>query len=264
MISVTSAQLYVWVASFIWPLTRVLGLLAIAPPFSSASVPLLVKVVLGVMIATVIAPNVPLPAALDPMSSGGMLILAQQLLIGLSMGFAMRIVFAAVEMSGELVSMTMGLGFAIFFDPQTQGRTSAISQMFSLLATMVFLSINGHLILLSVLADSFNTLPISAVPITAEGFHQLALWGSRVFSMGLQLSLPILVALLITNMALGILTRAAPQLNLFGIGFPITLLTGFVLIAIALPYIVTPMQNFMSQSIEMIRLLGAVPPVPVR
>jgi len=130
MISVTSAQLYVWVASFIWPLTRVLGLLAIAPPFSSASVPLLVKVVLGVMIATVIAPNVPLPAALDPMSSGGMLILAQQLLIGLSMGFAMRIVFAAVEMSGELVSMTMGLGFAIFFDPQTQGRTSAISQMF--------------------------------------------------------------------------------------------------------------------------------------
>lgn len=264
MISVTSAQLYTWIAAFIWPLTRVLGLLAIAPPFSSASVPMLVKVLLGVMIATVIAPNVPIPPALDPMSNAGMLILVQQLLIGATMGFAMRIVFAAVEMAGELVSMTMGLGFAIFFDPQTQGRTSAISQMFSLLGTLVFLSINGHLVLLSVLADSFNTLPITASPMTTEGFHHLALWGSQVFSMGLQLSLPILVALLITNMALGILTRAAPQLNLFGIGFPITLLTGFILIAIALPYIVTPLQNFMSNGIEMIRLLGSVPPVPAR
>ncbi|MBP0596966.1 flagellar biosynthetic protein FliR [Herbaspirillum sp. LeCh32-8] len=261
MLTFTSQQLYAWIAMFIWPTTRILGLLAIAPPFGSASVPMLVKVLLGVAIGAVIAPDVPIPAALDPMSMTGILILLQQLLVGLSMGLAMRIVFAAVEAAGELTSSTMGLSFAAFFDPQTQGRTSVVSQVFSLLATMVFLSLNGHLILLQVMAESFHSLPISAQPITTEGFHQLGLWGAKVFSMGLQLSLPFLIALLITNFALGILTRSAPQLNLFGIGFSITMLAGFILIGFGLPYMLTPLQRFLSDGVEMVRLLGSVPPI---
>jgi len=265
MINFTSAQLSIWIASFIWPLTRILGLLSIAPPFGSASVPMLVKILLGVMISLVIAPDVPIPPALDPISMTGLMILGQQLMIGAAMGFAVRMVFAAIEMAGELTSNTMGLGFAVFFDPQSQGRTSAISQLFSLLGTLVFLSINGHLVLVAVMADSFNTLPITAAPITAEGFHYLALTGTRIFSMGLQLSLPMLVALLITNIALGILTRAAPQLNLFGIGFPITMVAGFVLIAVCLPYMLTPMQHFLNETIELVRMLGGmatIPPMP--
>jgi len=265
MINVTSAQLYIWIASFIWPLTRILGLIAVAPPFGSASVPMLVKVLLGVMISLVIAPGVPIPAALDPMSMTGLMILAQQLVIGAAMGFAVRLVFAAIEMAGELTSNTMGLGFAVFFDPQSQGRSSAISQLFTLLGTLVFLSINGHLILVAVLADSFTTLPITAAPVTAEGFHFLALSSARIFSMGLQLALPMVVALLITNIALGILTRAAPQLNLFGIGFPITMVVGFVLIAICLPYMLTPLQHFLNDTIELVRMLGGmatIPPMP--
>ncbi|NUU00190.1 flagellar biosynthetic protein FliR [Herbaspirillum robiniae] len=261
MLTFTSQQLYAWVAMFIWPATRVLALIATAPPFGSASVPMLVKVLLGLAISTVIAPDVPVPAALDPTSMAGILILLQQLLIGASMGLAMRVVFAAVEAAGELTSSTMGLSFAAFFDPQTQGRTSVVSQLFSLLATMVFLSLNGHLILLQVMAESFHTLPISAAPMTTEGFHQLALWGAKLFSMGLQMSLPLLIALLITNFALGILTRAAPQLNLFGIGFSITMLAGFILIGFGLPYMLTPMQRFLSDGIEMVRLLGSVPSV---
>lgn len=256
MLTFTSQQLYAWVAMFIWPLTRILGLLSIAPPFGSASVPMLVKVLLGVAISAVLAPDVPIPPSLDPMSMEGLLIMAQQLVIGLSMGFAMRIVFAAVEAAGEATSATMGLSFAAFFDPQTQGRTSVISQIFSLLATMVFLSLNGHLILLSVMADSFHSLPITAAPVTTEGFRHLAIWGSRVFSMGLQMALPMVIALLITNTALGILTRAAPQLNLFGIGFPITMMSGFILISLALPYLLTPIQHFLSDGVEMVRLLS--------
>lgn len=261
MLTFTSQQLYAWIAMFIWPTTRILGLLAIAPPFGSASVPMLVKVLLGVLIAAVIAPDVPIPAALDPMSMTGLLVLAQQLVIGLSMGFAMRIVFGAVEAAGEFTSSTMGLSFAAFFDPQTQGRTSVVSQIFSLLATMVFLSLNGHLILLQVMAESFHTLPITAQPITSEGFHQLGLWGARVFSMGLQLSLPLVIALLITNFALGILTRAAPQLNLFGIGFSINMIAGFILIGFGLPYMLTPLQHFLADGIDMVRMLGSVPPI---
>jgi len=262
MISITSAELSIWIASFIWPLTRILGLLTVAPPFGSASVPMVTKLLLGVMIAIVLAPNVPVPPALDPASLTGLLILVQQLLIGLSMGFAMRLVFAAIEMAGELTSSTMGLGFAVFFDPQSQGRTSAISQMFTLLATLVFLSINGHLILLAVMAESFTTLPITATPVTTEGFHYLVLSGGLIFRMGLQLSLPILVALLITNMALGVLTRAAPQLNLFGIGFPITMIAGFLLVAISLPYMLTPLQHFLGDTIDLIRTLGGMATMP--
>ncbi|UIN23414.1 flagellar biosynthetic protein FliR [Herbaspirillum frisingense] len=261
MLTFSSQQLYTWVAMFIWPTTRILGLLSIAPPFGSASVPMLVKVLLGIAIGAVLAPDVPVPPAIDPMSMTGLLILLQQLLIGLSMGLAMRVVFAAVEAAGELTSSTMGLSFAAFFDPQSQGRTAVISQVLSLLATMVFLSLNGHLLLLQVMAESFHTLPITGQPITTEGFHQLVLWGAKVFSMGVQLSLPLLIALLITNFALGILTRAAPQLNLFGIGFSITMLAGFILIAFALPYMLTPLQRLLSDGIEMVRLLGSVPPV---
>ena len=265
MITITSAQLNTWIAAMIWPLTRILGLIAVAPLFGNRSVPLQVKVGLGVMIALIVAPAVPPLSAQDPMSLAGLLILAQQLVIGLAMGFAMRMVFAAVELAGELTGLTMGLGFATFFDPQTQGRSSAISQFLSLLMTLIFLTVNGHLMLLSALVESFSILPISDAPLGTVGINQLVMWGGRIFSAGLQISLPMIAALLITNLALGILTRAAPQLNLFAIGFPITLSLGFVLIGIALPYMTTPLERLLQEGIELVRsVAGASISTPIR
>jgi flagellar biosynthetic protein FliR len=259
MISVTSAQLLTWIAAFIWPLARVLGLIAVAPPFSNGQVPKRVKLLLGIFISVLITPNVPALPALDPMSLPGLLILVQQMIIGLAMGMVMRITFAVVEMAGQMVSMTMGLSFAAFFDPMSQGQTAVISQAFSLLATLIFLAVDGHLVLIAALADSFVTLPISADPMSMEGVRQVVVWCGSIFSMGLQLAMPIIGVLLVTNLALGILSRAAPQLNLFGIGFPITLSTGFIMIAISLPYMITPMERLYSNSIAMVRLVGAVP-----
>ena len=149
----------------------------------------------------------------------------------------------------------MGLGFATFFDPNTQGRSSAISQFLALVVTLGFLSVNAHLVLLSALVESFSSLPVSATPIYSGGFKQLADWGGRIFSTGVQLSLPIVAALLITNVALGILTRAAPALNLFGIGFPITLGVGLLVVATTLPYLATPVQNLFLDGIERARLM---------
>lgn len=263
MISFTSQQLYILVASVVWPLTRILGVIAIAPPFGNAYVPMMVKILLGAAIAFVISPSVPVPAAFDPVSFEGIMILAQQFIIGLSMGFAIRIIFAAVEAAGEFISFGMGLGFAVFFDPQTEGNSSAISQFYSLLTTLIFLTLNGHLILLSVLADSFTTLPITTAPISSSGFHQIALWGANIFSMGLQISLPIIATLLIANISLGVLTRAAPQLNLFGIGFTITLMSGFILIALTLPYILSPLQYMLNESIELVKKLSMTPTIPL-
>lgn len=258
MITLTSAELNTWIAALLWPLTRILGLIAVAPVFGNTSVPVRVKIGLGVMLALIVAPTLPVLPATDPMSLPGLLILVQQLIIGLGMGFAMRIIFAAVEMAGTITGMTMGLSFASFFDPQSQGQSNSISQFLVLLATLAFLAVNGHLLLLAALAHSFSTLPISASPLGGQMFRQIADWGGIIFSAGIQLSLPMVAALLITNIALGILSRAAPQLNLFGIGFPVTLTVGFVVIGLALPYLATPLERLFQQGIEMAGQMVAV------
>jgi flagellar biosynthetic protein FliR len=175
------------------------------------------------------------------------------MLIGLAMGFAMRIVFAAIEMAGEVASLTMGLGFATFFDPLTKGRSSAVSQFLALIATMAFLAVNAHLVLIEALAESFYTMPIAADPMSSGGPLAVARWGGHIFTAALQLSLPIVAALLVTNVALGILTRAAPQLNIFGIGFPISLGVGLLVVSLALPYLGQPILNLFNLGIETAR-----------
>lgn len=247
MISFTDTAIYSWLGGFIWPLTRILGLISAAPVLGHDSIPVASKIGLAVILALIVGPNLPNMPAVNPASPDGLLILAQQLIIGLSMGFAIRIIFMAVDMAGTVTGMTMGLGFASFFDPQTRGQTVAVSQFMTMLATLIFLAINGHLILIEGLVESFTTLPISMSSPSSHGFLQMANWGGTIFSAGVQLSMPMVAALLITNVALGILTRSAPQLNLFGIGFPITLGIGFVVLALALPYLATPMQTLMQQ-----------------
>lgn len=256
MLTLTSIEMNTWIAALLWPLTRVLGLIAASPLFGNNSFPRTAKVGLGVMIALILAPVVPQVPAADPLSMAGLLILVQELLIGLAMGFSIRIVFAAVEMAGEVSSLTMGLGFATVFDPMSRGRSSAVSQFVALIATLAFLSVNGHLLLIEVLAESFITMPISATPMSSTMPLMLVRWAGVIFSTGLQLALPIVAALLITTVALGILTRAAPQLNIFGIGFPVSLGVGLLLISQTLPYMSVPLQNLFNEGIEASRRIG--------
>lgn len=264
MITITSLELNAWLAAFIWPLTRILGLIATAPLFGNVSIPTRVKVGLGIMLALIVAPGLPPLPQLDPMSLKGMLILIQQFIIGTTMGLTVRIVMAAMEMAGEIIGMTMGLGFATFFDPQSQGRSPAISQFLALLALMIYLAANLHLALLAVLADSFQSMPISDLPIGSQPMQIFLAWGGRIFSSGVQLSLPVVAALLITNLALGILTRAAPQLNLFGIGFPVTICVGFLMIALALPYMTPPLERLFQESFTAMRQItsATLPAIP--
>jgi flagellar biosynthetic protein FliR len=267
MITLTTAELQTWIAALLWPMTRILGLVASAPLFGNNSVPIPVKIGLGMTLTTIIAPAIPALPAADPMSLVGLLIVAQQLLIGLAMGFAIRVVFAAVEIGGEIIGLTMGLSFATFFNPQTKGRSSSISQFLALISTMGFLAIDGHLVLLSILVDSFTTLPISATPIHGAGFYQIATFGEKIFSAGVQLALPVIAALLLTNLALSILTRAAPQLNLFGIGFPLTLGVGLTMIYLTLPFMAKPFERIFLDGFEKAReiplALGGTAPPPI-
>ena len=255
MISFTSAELNTLITGLLWPLTRILGLLAVAPLYGNVSVPATVKIGLGLLLAMIIAPTVPPVLGVDPMSLPGLLILVQQLLIGVAMGFTMRIVFACMELAGELAGLSMGLGFATFFDPQTQGRSIAVSQFLSLVTIMLYLATNVHLALLSTLADSFVSMPINDAPLNGKLFEQITGWGGKVFSTGLQLALPIVAALLITNVGLAVLARSAPQLNLFGIGFPVTLTVGFVMLAITVPYMGGPMTRLFQDALEMLQMM---------
>jgi flagellar biosynthetic protein FliR len=249
MISFSSELLQTWIIALLWPLTRILAMIAIIPIFSHTAIPAQAKLGLGITLTLIILPTIPPLPAFEIFSLQGLLILIQQIIIGLAIGFSMRMVFAAVDLAGQMIGMTMGLGFASFFDPQTRGQSTALNQFLVLLAMLIFLSLDGHLIIVTTVANSFVTMPIA---MTSSGIDamKIALWGETIFSVGLLLALPAITALLITNMALGILTRTAPQLNIFGIGFPITLGIGFLVLALALPGMQQPIVSFIEQGVN--------------
>ena len=250
MISLTDAQLNAWLINFIWPLTRILGLIMVAPVFGHRAVPARVKIGLGIFIALIIAPTLPPMPDVGLGSWHGLFILVQQLLIGIAIGFIMRVVFAAVEAAGEIVGLQMGLGFASFFDPQSAGQTLVLARFFNILAILVFLAVNAHLLLLGVLVDSFQSLPVSTQPLSAAGFFNVAAFGSTVFAVGLQLALPLIAILLMTNLSLGILTRSTPQLNIFAIGFPITLGVGLIVLDLTLPYFAPQLEQLIQNGLK--------------
>jgi len=242
MISIGSAQIDAWIAAFIFPLSRILAFIAAAPLWSTAGIPRRMRLILGIAITVAIAPALPPLPAVQPASLGGLWIMAQQMLIGIGMGFAARIVFSAFDLAGEFIGTQMGLGFATFYDPLSSSQTPVITEFINLVALLLFLSMNGHLLYLATLAQSFSAIPISPTPLAAASWLNLAELGGKIFSTGLLLALPIIVALMITNLALAVLTRAAPQLNIFSLGFPLTLIGGFVSLAISLNYMAEPLQ----------------------
>jgi flagellar biosynthetic protein FliR len=244
MLSVTSAQLDAWLALLAYPLARILGLVGAAPVFGNNAVPRRLKLVVGLAITIGLLPVLP-PAQSVPLGSwNGLLMLFQQTITGIAMGLTLRIVFAALDVMGEIISLQMGLSFATFFDPVAGGQTAVIGEFLMLIATLIFLSLNGHLLLVDALARSFEWLPITETQPHKGGWLMLARFGSTIFAAGLLMALPVVTALLITNIALGILTRAAPQLNLFAIGFPITLTVGFGVLLLALGHLAPVLQGF--------------------
>jgi flagellar biosynthesis protein FliR len=250
MISITSAQLSAWIALFIFPFTRILALVASSPVIGNKAVPMQVKIGLAFLITVIIAPTLTIPPGIEPASATGLFILIQQLLAGLAIGFTMTLIFSAVEASGELIGMQMGLGFANFFDPQNSSFTPLVAQFLGIIAILAFLGVDGHLFMLSTLADSFQSFPISTAEPSAASLHTLVMWGSNIFIYAVQLSLPLIGALLIANLALAILTRSAPQLNIFAIGFPITLIIGFATLSLSLPYFAPLLDRLSHDALE--------------
>lgn len=250
MISFSTAEINAWIVAFFFPLTRVLAVLATAPPFNNPALTVRIRLAFGLAITVALAPALPRMPPVDPASAAGLLMLAQEVLIGTAMGFTLRLVLGAVDMAGNLISLEMGIGFASAYDPQTAGQTVVVSEFLGLLALLVFFAINGHLMVIATVSQSFVAIPIGATALTAGSWSNVAHFGSVVFAAGLFLALPILIALLISNLALAILSRAAPQLNLIAIGFPLTIALGFASLIVGLSYLADPLQQWFEHGLQ--------------
>ena len=223
-----------WVGSLMWPFLRISGLFMVAPVFGSRSVPVRVRVSLAFLLAWMISGAVPVPEGVAVVSVEGFLLAAIEVITGLAMGFLMLLTFTAVILAGQTVAMTSGLGFAMAIDPGSGVQVPVVSQFMLILATLIFLGSDGHLAMVAILISSFEAWPAGQVPLGADTFLQLASFLGHVFAMALVMALPALLSVLMVNLALGIVTRAAPQLNIFAVGFPISIMVGFLVLLLSL------------------------------
>jgi flagellar biosynthetic protein FliR len=253
MLSITDAQLIGWINAFLLPLARVLAMLTVAPVLGHQNIPMMVKVGLGACIAALVAPTLPAMPAELLNSWNGILVIVAQIGIGVAFGFMVRLIFAGIEFAGDLIGMQMGLSFATLMDPQSGGPNPVTSTFMGLIGSLVFLSIDGHLTMVAAISESFRAFPIG-MPGTGSGLmgRDLAMMGGQIFSIAVHLSLPVVATLLICNLALGAMMRAAPQLNLMSIGFPISLLVGLWIMWLCAPQLVVAVQGHLSRGLGLL------------
>jgi flagellar biosynthesis protein FliR len=240
MLTFSEAQILEWISPLLWPFIRVLALFGSMPVLGQRTVPMRARVALAFLIAfcaQATLPPMPVIALDSPLA---FLTVVQQLVIGLSLGFAVRIVFAAIEFAGEIVGLQMGLNFAGFFDPATGGQTTAVSRFFGVSVSWLFIVINGHLLLIAAVVQSFQAFPVSAEPFAFLRTVQPQTWGAEVFRLGLWIALPMIGIMLFTNLVLGVISRVAQQMNIFSIGFPITMAVGLSGVMMTLPLMQMP------------------------
>jgi len=234
-VNFTEGQILAYVASFVWPLIRISAMFVAVPLFSLRAVPARVRLILSVAITLVVMPLLPSYPMVEMFSYQGFLVAVAQVMIGLTSGFIVQLVFSALLFAGQGVALSMGLGFASMVDPQNGQQVPVIAQLYVITGTLIFLSLDGHLLLIKMLLDSFTSLPIGIDGITKANIWTILIWSSRMFAGGLLLSMPIIASLLLVNISFGVATRAAPQLNIFSVGFPVTLMLGLLLVWATLP-----------------------------
>ena len=240
MLTFTDAQVIAWITPLLWPFLRVLALFSSLPVFAQRSVPMRLRVALAFLIAFCAQASLPAMPVIALDSANAVLAVIQQVLIGVSLGFAVRLVFAAVEFAGELIGLQMGLNFAGFFDPMSGGDATAASRFFGVSVSWLFIVMGGHLLLIGAVVKSFDAFPVGPEPFAFLRAVQPHVWGAEVFRLGLWIALPLVAMLLFVNLVLGIISRVASQMNIFSIGFPITVSVGLIGMLLTLPMMQVP------------------------
>ena len=253
MLTFTEAEVLGWVTPLLWPFLRALALFTALPVLGTRSVPTRVRIGLAAFITLAAQPSLPPSPEVALDSPLAMMLVVQQLVIGLSLGFAVRLVFAAVEFAGELIGLQMGLNFAGFFDPLSAATATATSRFFGTTVAWLFIVANGHLLVVAALVQSFSAFPVGPEPFAFLHQVQPQRWGAEIFSTGLWIALPLVTMLLFVNLVLGAISRVAPQINIFAIGFPVTLGVGLLGLLLTLPALNTPFTMTLERLLEQFR-----------
>jgi flagellar biosynthetic protein FliR len=255
VIAIGPGQLEDWLAQYFFPFVRIGACLMVAPVYGARFVPARVRILLALAVTVLVVPLLP-PVAVRPLSVEGALIVMQQVLIGAATGFVLQICFDALAMGGQLLANGMGLGFAFNVDPLRGTNTPVLGQFYLVLATLTFLALDGHVTLIATLVEGFRGLPVGGPGPDPEAWRAVAGWGTQLFAGALQVALPGMTALLVANLAFGVISRAAPSLNMFAIGFPITLLFGLVVVLFALPAVQGGFIGLVDAAFAMLGQLG--------
>jgi flagellar biosynthesis protein FliR len=261
VLSFTDAEIAQWTGQFFWPFLRILALFSAAPAFNSVSVPVRAKVALAFVIAVAVAGSVHQTAPLD-LTWATVVIAVEQVLVGLAIGFAMQLTLTAMTLAGEFVGMQMGFGFASLFDFQSGFQVPVMGNFFGLVALLLFIALNGHLVLLGVLVKSFTIVPIAVGSgISADGWQALARAGAVLFQMGVWLALPVIAVLLATHLAVGFVSRVAPQFNVMSVGFSVFMWVGIAAVIALIPFFVPAVEHIIEAGLALIStvLRGGAP-----
>ncbi len=250
MLNISEGQILAWLTPLLWPFLRALALLASLPVFSQRAVPMRVKIGLALFISLAAQPSLPAFPVIALDSAMAFMVVVQQVLVGVTLGFAVRVVFAAVEMGGELIGLQMGLNFAGFFDPATASQGTATSRFFGTLVAFLFVLSNGHLMLIGALVRSFDVFVVGDAPLAFLQQLQPQRWGGEIFMLGLWIALPLVGMLLFVNLVLGVISRVAPQISVFSVGFPITVSVGLIGMLLTLPLLEQPFAMALMRMVE--------------
>jgi flagellar biosynthetic protein FliR len=252
MFDISAADMDAWVGMFMFPFFRFAALAGTAPLFSHASVPRRVRLGLALLLTAIVAPTLPAMPAISAFSGTGALLIIEQVLIGTAIGLVMQFAFAAVTLAGDMIGLQMGLSFASLVDPQHSEQVPLIGAFLTVIVMLVFMAMNGHLVMLAALVDSFGAFPLHSGALAHPDWGRLAAGAGIVFAAGLQIAFPVIAALLIVSLALGVLTRTAPQLNLFAVGFPVTLVVGLLMLMLAMPYTMPALQQLLDDIVPLL------------
>lgn len=240
MVEITEAQLLAWITPLLWPFIRVLAMFSSLPVLGTRTVPVRVRLGLAALVALAAQPSLPAMPVVALDSPLAFAIVAQQVVIGLAVGIAVRIVFAAVEYAGEITGLQMGLNFAGFFDPVSASTATATSRFYGTMVAWLFVVINGHLLVLAALLQSFHAFPVGPEPFAFLRETMPHRWGAEIFLTGLWIAVPLIAMLMFVNLVLGMVSRVAAQINIFAVGFPITVGVGLIGMLLTLPMLEQP------------------------
>ena len=252
VLALTDGQIGTWVASFMLPMFRITSMLMTMPVFGTTLVPRRVRLYFALAITVVVAPVLPPMPQVNALDLSALLLIGEQIIIGAGLGLFLQLFFQAFVVAGQILSIQMGMGFASMVDPTNGVSSAVIGQFFTMLVTLVFLGMNGHLVVIETLVESFTTMPVGS-GLLVSNFWELANGLGWVLSAGLRIVLPAITALLVINIAFGIMTRAAPQLNIFSIGFPLTLVLGMGILWLTLADILNQYQPLAIEALQSLR-----------